>query len=34
MVIDTSALPAILQDEPVMFKGDDFSKTDVDQTAG
>ena len=29
MVIDTSALIAMLFDEPLLFKGNDFSKTDL-----
>lgn len=29
MVIDSSALVAILLGEPLLFKGEDFSKTDI-----
>ena len=29
MVVDTSALIAILFGEPLLFKGNDFSQTDI-----
>jgi uncharacterized protein with PIN domain len=29
LIIDSSALVAIIFDEPLLFKGDDFSRTDI-----
>jgi len=29
LIIDSSALVAITFDEPLLFKGDDFSRTDI-----